>query len=236
MQTKICVRLQPRKQNKIKTLEKNKVKDNHILKNHKIVFIGNSAVGKSSIINQYIYESANSEHQPTVWMDFFAKMIKAGDQQVRIQIWDTAGQEKFNSLIPSYIRDSTVVVFVFDITSRRSFDSLEKWAKMVNETANPKIIVVGNKCDLEEMREVSAEEGTRYAEQKDSKYIETSAIKPSNITELFTMLAAIPVEAPETDIKAENEAKGETNPNQKDAKAIDLTKQNQQNNGAGCSC
>ena len=203
--------------------------------NHKVVFIGNSAVGKTSIINQYMYESASADHQPTVGIDFFAKTLKVGDNSVRMQIWDTAGQEKFNSLIPSYIRDSTVAIFVYDITSRSSFDSLEKWFKMVTDTANPKFIVVGNKCDLEDKREVSTEEGTKYAESKQAQFIETSAITPTNIKELFDIVSKLPVEDQDQPQAAAGGDQQKDTPQPK--QVVDLSKDAQQQNaGGGCGC
>lgn len=205
--------------------------------NHKVVFIGNSAVGKTSIINQYMYDSTSAEHQPTVGIDFFAKTLNVDGKSVRMQIWDTAGQEKFNSLIPNYIRDSTVAVMVFDLSNRDSFDQLEKWHKMVSDIANPKLIIVGNKCDLEK-HEVSKEEAEKYAQEKNSQYIETSATAPTNINELFNMIAAIPVETEEPEAETKEaekkpEAKAQT---QAPGKVVDITNGNQQQNGGGCAC
>ncbi|KAH0791754.1 Ras family protein [Histomonas meleagridis] len=178
---------------------------------HKIVLIGNSSVGKTSIITQFIYGSTSSEHQPTVGIDFFSKTIQKDGQFVRLQIWDTAGQEKFHSLIPSYIRTSTVAIFVFDITSRTSFEELEKWYNMVTDLANPTLIFVANKVDLEEERCVSTEEGKKLAESHKAAYFETSARTPINITELFEYVAQQPLQSPkETKDKQTHENETET--------------------------
>ena len=174
---------------------------------HKVIFVGDSAVGKTAIINQYIYGSACSEHQPTVGIDFFAKMIKNGNQSVRMQIWDTAGQEKFHSLIPSYVRNSTVAVFVYDITSRASFDNLDKWHKMVTDLADPALIVVGNKSDLESERAVSADDGRKFAEEHKAQFIETSARTKANVNELFTLVGQTP--GPKAKPETTEEAKPE---------------------------
>lgn len=159
--------------------------------NHKIVFIGDSSVGKTSIINQYIYGSVTPDHQPTIGIDFFAKSLKIQDQSVRLQIWDTAGQEKFHSMIPMYIRTSTVAVLVYDITSKSSFESLDKWLQTVFEYANPIIFIVGNKVDLQDQRVVSTEEGQKFADEHKAHFIETSARTPTNILDLFTEIAQI---------------------------------------------
>lgn len=211
---------------------------------HKVVFVGNSAVGKTSIINQYMYDSVSNDHEPTVGIDFFAKTLHLEGRDIRMQIWDTAGQEKFHSLIPSYIRDSTVAVFVFDITQRQTFDDLEKWFKMVIDIANPQFVIVGNKCDLEANREVTKEEIAKYAESKSAKYIETSAVTPTNIKELFNIVALIPTEG-ESQNAAPAAAPGDKPVQQfgatgpittAQAPSIDLTKPNAPQNGGGCSC
>ena len=202
--------------------------------NHKIVFLGNSAVGKTAIINQYMYESTSADHQPTIGIDFFAKTLTREGKTIRLQLWDTAGQEKFNSLIPNYIRDSTIAVFVYDITSRSSFDALEKWYNMVMDMANPNIVLVGNKCDLEEQREVTTEEGKKYAESKQAKFIETSAIAPTNIQELFEMISAMPTGQEEAAAESQEAQKTETT---QPKQVVDLTQNQQpQNNGGGCGC
>ena len=159
---------------------------------HKVVLIGDSSVGKTAIINQFMYESIDENHQATVGIDFFAKSIEKNDKTVKMQIWDTAGQEKFRALIPSYIRPSTVALFVYDITSEESFNNLERWYKLVEDIADPAIVIVGNKIDLEENREVSTDKLKQFAEEKKAKWIETSAKTPTNINNLFEMVADIP--------------------------------------------
>lgn len=159
---------------------------------HKVVFMGNSAVGKTSIINQYIYNSSSAEHTPTIGIDFFAKTLQVDGQSLRLQIWDTAGQEKFHSVIPSYIRNSTVAVFVYDITSKESFEYLDRWYKMVDDIANPRLVVVGNKIDLAEERAVPTEDGKKFADAHNALFIEVSACAPTNIDQLFDMISKIP--------------------------------------------
>ena len=196
---------------------------------HKIVFVGNSAVGKTSIINRYIYGSTNAEHQPTVGIDFFTKTLKTQEGSVRLQIWDTAGQEKFHSLIPSYIKSSTFAVFVFDITSKNSFDELENWYKMVTEHATPMMMFVGNKVDLEEQREVSTEEGKKFAEAHGGEYIETSSITPININELFDLIAK---QGPKND--ASPVTLGNST-EQEQPKTVEIKTEKPQSSG-GCGC
>lgn len=172
---------------------------------HKVVLIGDSAVGKTSITTQYIHGAAMSEYCPTVGIDFFVKDVLIDDTKVTFQIWDTAGQERFHSIIPSYIRNSTVAFLVFDITLRNSFESLQKWHQLVTNVADPGIIVVGNKVDLEEERQVLTAEGEKFAAQIGAEYIETSARSAINLNELFMKAAKTPLPEKEKQNDQENE-------------------------------
>jgi len=113
------------------------------------------------------------------------------DRTVRLQLWDTAGQERFRSLIPSYIRDSSVAVVVYDITNRNSFSAVFKWIDDVRaERGNDVIIVlVGNKTDLSDKRQVSTEEGEKKAKELEVMFIETSAKAGYNVKTLFKKIA-----------------------------------------------
>ena len=160
---------------------------------HKVVFVGDSSVGKTSIISQLIYNSSTQDHTPTVGIDFFSKNITVGTDTIRVQIWDTAGQEQFHSLIPSYLRSSTVAVIVYDVTNQESFDHLDRWIKTVLDVANPALIIVGNKTDLEDGRVITTDEGSKFATANNAKFIETSARKHANIDELFQMVGEVPI-------------------------------------------
>jgi Ras-related protein Rab-6A len=157
--------------------------------NHRIVMVGNTAVGKTAIINQYVYGSSSSEHQPTVGIDFFAKTVKVGGRVVRLQLWDTAGQEKFHSLIPSYLRNATGAILVYDITNRESFEKLDFWHQFTIEQASPAFFIVGNKVDLEAARQVATIEGQKWAENHSAIFFETSATGAVNIAQLFQAVA-----------------------------------------------
>jgi small GTP-binding protein len=112
--------------------------------------------------------------------------------QVRLQLWDTAGQERFRSLIPSYIRDSTVAVVVYDITNANSFQQVSKWIEDVRAERGTDVIImlVGNKTDLQDKRQVSMEEGERRANDLNVMFIETSAKAGYNVKQLFRRVAA----------------------------------------------
>jgi len=148
-------------------------------------------VGKTSLITRFMYDSFDSTYQATIGIDFLSKTMYLEDRTVRLQLWDTAGQERFRSLIPSYIRDSSVAVVVFDVTSQKSFQQTRKWVDDVRgERGNDVIIVlVGNKTDLNEKREVTAAQGEEEAKKLGCMFVETSAKVGHNVKGLFKKIA-----------------------------------------------
>lgn len=132
---------------------------NHV--RYKLVFLGEQGVGKTCIINRFVYDSFDRNYQATIGIDFLSKTMYLEDRTVRLQLWDTAGQERFRSLIPSYIRDSSVAVVVYDTTSRASFLSSSKWVDDIRSERGDDVVImlVGNKTDLADQRQVSVEEG-----------------------------------------------------------------------------
>ena len=127
---------------------------NNPLRKFKLVFLGEPCVGKTSLITRFMYDSFDNTYQATIGIDFLSKTMYLEDRTVRLQLWDTAGQERFRSLIPSYIRDSSVAVVVYDLTNRSSFQHTSKWIDDVRtERGNDVIIMlVGNKTDLADKR------------------------------------------------------------------------------------
>jgi Ras-related protein Rab-6A len=161
------------------------------LSKYKIVFLGDQGVGKTSIITRFMYDSFDKLYQATIGIDFLSKTMYLEDRTVRLQLWDTAGQERFRSLIPSYIRDSSVAVVVYDITNRASFLNTSKWIEDVRNDRGSDVIIVlvGNKTDLNERRQVSVEEGEDKATKEEIMFIESSAKAGFNIKSLFRKLA-----------------------------------------------
>jgi len=162
------------------------------LSKYKLVFLGDQSVGKTSIITRFMYDTFDSTYQATIGIDFLSKTMYLEDRTVRLQLWDTAGQERFRSLIPSYIRDSSVAIIVYDITNRTSFMNTMKWIDDVrSERGNDVIMMlVGNKTDLADKRQVSVEEGEAKAKEYDIMFIETSAKAGFNIKALFRKVAS----------------------------------------------
>lgn len=161
------------------------------LAKYKLVFLGDLSVGKTSIITRFMYDSFETTYVPTIGIDFLSKTMYLEDRTVRLQLWDTAGQERFRSLIPSYIRDSSVAVVTYDITKRSTFLNTTKWIEDVrSERGNDVVIMlVGNKTDKSEERQVSTQEGEEQAEKESVLFIETSAKEGYNVKALFRKLA-----------------------------------------------
>ncbi|EJD02261.1 GTP binding protein [Fomitiporia mediterranea MF3/22] len=188
------------------------------LKRTKIVLLGDQSVGKTSLITRFMYDTFDNTYQATIGIDFLSKTMYLEDRTVRLQLWDTAGQERFRSLIPSYIRDSSVAIVVFDITNRQSFLSTRKWIDEVrSERGNDVIIVlVGNKADLSDKREVTLEQAQELADELKIMFMETSAKAGHNVKSLFRKIAlALPgMEKESAATDAENNKVDVTKPNE----------------------
>ena len=160
----------------------------------KIIFTGDIAVGKTSIISVLMGQKFTAEYEASIGVDFFSKTMKYKGKIIKLQIWDSAGQEKFRSLIPNYIRGSSLVFIVYDISNRKSFENLSKWIDFVNNIENSNIVIVGNKNDLKDTREVTLEEGQKFCEEKNVEFFEVSAKEGTNLNDmLFSSVASLPV-------------------------------------------
>eukprot|EP01101_Sappina_pedata_P002509 TRINITY_DN12744_c0_g1_i1.p1 TRINITY_DN12744_c0_g1~~TRINITY_DN12744_c0_g1_i1.p1 ORF type:complete len:229 (-),score=60.99 TRINITY_DN12744_c0_g1_i1:101-760(-) len=162
------------------------------LAKYKLVFLGDQSVGKTSIISRFMYDTFDSTYQATIGIDFLSKTMYLEDRTLRLQLWDTAGQERFHSLIPSYIRDSSVAVIVYDVTNRASFMNTSKWLDDVRNERGSDVVtmLVGNKSDMSDKRTVSIEEGEAKAKEYDVMFVETSAKSGFNIKALFRKVAS----------------------------------------------
>lgn len=162
------------------------------LAKYKLVFVGDQSVGKTSIITRFMYDKFDNNYQATIGIDFLSKTMYLEDRTVRLQLWDTAGQERFRSLIPSYIRDSSVAVVVYDVSNRASFLSTSRWIEEVRAERGGDVILVlvGNKTDQADRRQVGVEEGEAKAKEHEIMFIETSAKVGFNVKALFRKIAA----------------------------------------------
>ena len=160
----------------------------------KLIIIGDSSVGKSSITARASKNVFENYYSPTVGFEFFTLLYKVNTQNVRLQIWDTCGQEEYRSLIQNFYRNASLAILVYSIDNKTSFDNLEVWLNEIKIKGNPdvRIFLVGNKNDLEEKREISTEQGKKFSEEQNFiEFIETSAKSGNNIQELFKKAATI---------------------------------------------
>ena len=159
----------------------------------KLLFLGDIKVGKTYIINRFIYDSFNTNYEPTLGIDFYSKTLRLEDKTVKLQIWEIGGQEKLRSLIPNYIRDSSMVVVVFDVTNKQSFYNCDKWVETIRCDRGSEVVIVilGNQIDEAEERVVSVDEAVAKAASLEVMYFETSANTGENIELFFNQVDTI---------------------------------------------
>ena len=162
--------------------------------NFKIIVIGNSGVGKTCITNQAVKNAFSENYQSTIGMEIFSLFIKLNNKVVKLQIWDTCGQEIYRSLITNFYRSSSLAIIVYAIDQKESFKDLDLWIKelKLNNSPDTKLMLVGNKLDLEEKREVPYEEGKKFQEDFGFlDFFETSAKTGENIKNMFIKVAIV---------------------------------------------
>ena len=146
---------------------------------YKLIFLGDQGTGKSSILNRFVDDKFDPNYQATIGLDFQSKNVKIDNQDIHLLLYDTAGQEKFRSLIPMYTRDANIIILVYDITRKESFTHIPDWVKDLTNVKLDEVIfgLVGNKIDLEDQRQVTKEEGEKYAHLFYKKIFEQIIIK-----------------------------------------------------------
>eukprot|EP01083_Nonionella_stella_P194406 717093_1 len=172
----------------------------------KIIVLGESGVGKTAILQQYINKTFSEEHKTTIGADFFTKKLDIGRNLITLQIWDTAGQERFQSLGRAFYRGANACILVFDITSKHSFEKLADWKSQFEEIntipthVTFPFLLIGNKSDLSDQREITANQATNYARTHDIEYFETSALNGNNIKDAIYKIAEIASTVPSTPV------------------------------------
>ena len=159
----------------------------------KYVIVGDASVGKSNLLLRYTHGQFRDEYQLTIGVEFGSNNVILDNSVYRVQIWDTAGQENFRSITRSYYKNSACALIVYDITNRISFENLSNWIDDC-KNSSPKtvfLVLIGNKCDLENNREISEEEGREFAEKNGMLFFETSAKTGQNVEEVFIRSASI---------------------------------------------
>lgn len=157
----------------------------------KLLLIGNSGVGKSCILMRYADNSFTENFFNTIGVDFKIKTITLNDQVIKMQIWDTAGQDRFRTLTSSYYRGAHGIIIVYDVTNKESFDNVRQWMQEIEKFASENVnkLLIGNKSDLEEQREVTYDQGQELAKKFDIPFLEVSAKNAIHVDETFTTMA-----------------------------------------------
>lgn len=154
----------------------------------KYVLVGDSGVGKSSVLQRFTDDRFDPMHTYTIGVDFGSRIVTVDNQAIRLRVWDTAGQEAYRSITRSYYRDAAVVMLVFDLARKSSFQHILAWLAEVTRaevTHHPVLVLVGNKCDAERSREVPRDQATRFARLHGMLYYETSARTGAGVDAAF---------------------------------------------------
>ena len=220
---------------------------------HKIIFVGDAIVGKTCIINRIVDNPFSETYEMSIGVDFMSKNLRYRGQNIKLQIWDSAGQEKYKGLIPSYIRNSSIVFVVYDVASKTSFNNVPSWINFIKSIENTTIVLCGNKIDLT-TREVQHDEGQQFAEKEGISFFEVSAKTNEGIKHMFyTAVADLPTfaegasnkEALIKELQEENgvenikegNSPGESKPQEGDSINVNGKKQNikiKQKKNCGC--
>ena len=156
----------------------------------KIVIIGDSGVGKTNLIGRYLKNEYKEDSKATVGVEFGEKKYEINGLKIKAQIWDTAGQERYRAITSMYYKGAKGGLIVFDLSSKSTFQNVEKWFNEIKKTADPTInlILIGNKSDLKDKRQISTEEGENKAKEMNVAYLETSALNADNVDKAFDLL------------------------------------------------
>jgi len=158
----------------------------------KLVLLGESAVGKSSLVLRFVKDQFDDYRESTIGAAFLTQTVNLEDgTTVKFEIWDTAGQERYKSLAPMYYRNANCAVVVYDITQSTSLEKARNWIRELQRQADPSIVIAlcGNKSDLAARRQVTQEEAQKYAEEEGLMWAETSAKTGDGVTDIFTRIA-----------------------------------------------
>jgi len=212
----------------------------------KVVLLGDSGVGKTSVSTRYVQATFAEDQPSTIGASFLTKRVVVGDWRVKLSIWDTAGAERFRSMTPMYYRSSQAADVMYDVGCEETFAGVESWINELRDNVLEDIVIaiVGNKCDLpEEKREVQTVTGQEFAAKHDCLFRETSALSNIGIDDLFQEISAELVKkrqsaAPAAPAAGGQGGKAAPQGNAKENNTLFINGDNnaKKNNGGGCGC
>nr|XP_033779782.1 ras-related protein Rab-3D isoform X1 [Geotrypetes seraphini]XP_033779783.1 ras-related protein Rab-3D isoform X1 [Geotrypetes seraphini]XP_033779784.1 ras-related protein Rab-3D isoform X1 [Geotrypetes seraphini]XP_033779785.1 ras-related protein Rab-3D isoform X1 [Geotrypetes seraphini]XP_033779786.1 ras-related protein Rab-3D isoform X1 [Geotrypetes seraphini] len=196
----------------------------------KLLIIGNSSVGKTSFLFRYADDSFTSAFVSTVGIDFKVKTVYRNEKRVKLQIWDTAGQERYRTITTAYYRGAMGFLLMYDISNQDSFNAVQDWATQIKTYSwdNAQVILVGNKCDLEDDRVIPTEDGKRLADELGFEFFEASAKENINVKQVFERLV-------DTICEKMNESLDANSSPTSNSKSANLSEAPSQQS-SGCSC
>ena len=156
----------------------------------KVVLVGDSFVGKTNIMSKYLKNEFHEDSKATVGVEFGSRQFIIEGHSIKVQVWDTAGQERYKAITSAYYKGAKGAFVVYDITRKGSFESVERWVNDLISSGDKKItiLLIGNKCDLEEQRQITKEQGEEKAAKLDLAFLETSAFSGQNLDKAFEMM------------------------------------------------
>ena len=158
---------------------------------YKVLILGDSSVGKTCFLLKYTDKVFNEVYMSTIGLDYRLKTLTLKNgKKVKLQIWDTAGQDRFRTITKNYYKGANGIILIYDVTSSETYENVENWISQIKEEASPNVVIylVGNKVDMEDKRKVTTEEGQKIADENNLPFIETSAKSDININETFDNL------------------------------------------------
>ena len=195
----------------------------------KLILVGDSGVGKTNILSKYLKNNFDPDSKATVGVEFGTKNIEIDNKKIKVQIWDTAGQERYKSITSTYYKGAKGAFIVYDITRKSTFDNIDKWIGDLKNNGDENMIVylVGNKSDLNDMREVRKDEAMTKSEKYNIAFSETSALYGDNIHKIFQDLME--------KVYINFYRNANTNKDKEINKGVDLNEERKENNNSGNS-
>ena len=186
----------------------------------KVILIGDSGEGKTNIMSKFLKNQFMEESKATIGVEFGSKLFNHEGHKIKAQIWDTAGQEKYKAITGAYYKGSKGALVVYDITQKKTFENIEKWVNDLKAAGDPKItiILIGNKNDLDDKRQVSKDQGEEKARSFGCAFLETSAYSGDNIDKAFNLMVKEIYEKFSNDSTGEDELAPGSNGNGEDVK------------------
>ena len=156
---------------------------------YKVLLLGDSTVGKTCVLLKYTDKIFQETHMMTIGLDYRLKVMQLqSGKEIKLQIWDTAGQDRFRSITKNYYKGSHGIILIYDVTSLKTFENVKSWVSQIHEEISDKVVIylVANKIDMDDLRKVTKEEGKKLAEELDIPFVETSAKTGENIDYIFS--------------------------------------------------